>query len=221
MNLKEEWRKMVKKLNYLLSVIFILFFLLTGSNCSDEKNSVLTKSYLTQLEQERADRNWQMKYNRSASPFLMDTTIKYEPLKFFEPNPEFIFQSKLYRIDNPDSVEIYGTKGTSRKYLRYGYFNLNYKGKDYKLYLYNITTPEGFKVFNIWFKDGTTGKETYENGRYLKFERNMDDDFIYTIDFNRATNPLCAYSDLFNCPVPTDKDSLPFEVKAGEKKFRE
>ncbi|MFN3695106.1 MAG: DUF1684 domain-containing protein, partial [Ignavibacterium sp.] len=29
------------------------------------------------------------------------------------------------------------------------------------------------------------------------------------------------YSDLFNCPIPTEKDSLPFEVKAGEKKFRE
>lgn len=220
MNLKGKWRKMIKSLNYLLSIAALLFFLLTGSNCSDEKKTELTKAYLTQLEQERADRNWQMQYNPSASPFLMDTTIKFEPLKFFEPNPDFIFKSKLYRIDKPDSVDIYGTKGTIKKYLRYGYFNLNYKGNDYKLYLYNVTTPEGIKVFNIWFKDGTTGKETYENGRYLKFERNMDDDFEYEIDLNRATNPLCAYSDLFNCPVPTDKDSLPFEVRAGEKKFR-
>lgn len=185
-----------------------------------KKKTELTKSYLTLLEQERADRNWQMQYNPSASPFLMDTSVKFEPLKFYEANPEFIFKSKLYRIDKPDSVDIFGTKGTSRKYLRYGYFNLNYKGNQYKLYLYNITTPEGMKVYNIWFKDGTTGKETFEHGRYLKFEKNLDDDFEYTIDFNRATNPLCAYSDLFNCPVPTEQDSLPFEVKAGEKKFR-
>ncbi|BDQ01605.1 DUF1684 domain-containing protein [Ignavibacterium sp.] len=211
---------MTKSIKFLTGVLIILFFITTGSNCSDENRTELTKSYLTLLEQERADRNWQMQYNPSASPFLMDTSVKYEPLKFYEANPEFIFKSKLYRIDKPDSVDIFGTKGTSRKYLRYGYFNLNYKGNQYKLYLYNITTPEGMKVYNIWFKDGTTGKETFEHGRYLKFEKNLDDDFEYTIDFNRATNPLCAYSDLFNCPVPTEQDSLPFEVKAGEKKFR-
>ncbi|MEP0860120.1 MAG: DUF1684 domain-containing protein [Ignavibacterium sp.] len=211
---------MTKSIKILTGVLIILFFITTGSNCSDEKKTELTKSYLTLLEQERADRNWQMQYNLSASPFLMDTSVKYEPLKFYEANPEFIFKSRLYRIDKPDSVDISGTKGTSRKYLRYGYFNLNYKGNQYKLYLYNITTPEGMKVYNIWFKDGTTGKETFEHGRYLKFEKNLDDDFEYTIDFNRATNPLCAYSDLFNCPVPTQQDSLPFEVKAGEKKFR-
>lgn len=211
---------MTKSIKFLTGVLIILFFIITGSNCSDEKKTELTKSYLTLLEQERADRNWQMQYNPSASPFLMDTSVKFEPLKFYEANPEFIFKSKLYRIDKPDSVDIFGIKGTSRKYLRYGYFNLNYKGNQYKLYLYNITTPEGMKVYNIWFKDGTTGKETFEHGRYLKFEKNLDDDFEYTIDFNRATNPLCAYSDLFNCPVPTEQDSLPFEVKAGEKKFR-
>lgn len=211
---------MTKSKKILLSIFAILSFLLTGSNCSDEKKNELTKSYLTLLEQERADRNWQMQYNPSSSPFLMDTSIKYEPLKFFEPNPDFIFHSKLYRIDKPDSVDIFGTKGTSRKYLRYGFFKLNYKGREYKLYLYNLTTPEGMKIYNIWFKDGTTGKETYANGRYIKFEKNLDDDFEYIIDFNRATNPLCAYSNLFNCPVPTEQDSLPFEIKAGEKKFR-
>lgn len=212
---------MIKSIKIFVAVISILFFLLTGSNCSDENKNQLTKSYLLLLEQERADRNWQMQYNPGSSPFLMDTTIKYEPLKFYEPNPEFIFKSKLYRIDRADSVDIYGTKGSVKKYLRYGYFILNYKGSEYKLYLYNITAPDGFKIYNIWFKDGTTGKETFEHGRYLKFEKNMDDDFEYTIDLNRAINPLCAYSDLFNCPVPTEQDSLPFEVKAGEKKFRQ
>ncbi|GMU96049.1 MULTISPECIES: DUF1684 domain-containing protein [Ignavibacterium] len=211
---------MIKPIKLFSAGLIVLFFLLTGSNCSDENKTELTKSYLTILEQERADRNWQMQYNPKSSPFLMDTSVKYEPLKFYEPNAGFIFKSKLHRIDNPDSVEIYGTKGTSRKYLRYGYFNLKFRNNDYKLYLYNITTPDGMNVYNIWFKDATTGKETFEHGRYLKFEKNLDDDFEYTIDFNRAINPLCAYSDLFNCPVPSEQDSLPFEVKAGEKKFR-
>lgn len=212
---------MIKSIKLFTVIIIVLFFILTGSNCSDKNRAELTKAYLTLLEQERAERNWQMQYNPSSSPFLIDTSLIYEPLKFFEPNAEFIFKSKLYRIDRPDSVDILGTKGTIKRYLRYGYFNLDYNGNQYKLYLYNVTTPDGIKVYNIWFKDGTTGKETFEHGRYLKFEKNLDDDFEYTIDFNRAINPVCAYSDLFNCPLPTEKDSLPFEVKAGEKKFRE
>lgn len=210
---------MIKLFRVWLGAI-ILVLLITASNCSDEKKTSLTKSYLVKLEQERADRNWQMQYNKSFSPFLLDTTIKFEPLKFYEPNVDFIFNSKLFRIEPPDSAEIFGTKGNSRKYRRYGYFNLNYKGQQYKLYLYNITAPDGSQVFNIWFKDATNGKETYENGRYLMFEKNKDENFEYTIDFNKAINPVCAYSDIFNCPIPTKLDSLPFEIKAGEKKFK-
>ena len=36
------------------------------------------------------------------------------------------------------------------------------------------------------------------------------------LDLNRLTNPWCAYSEHFNCPVPPAENRLPVAVEAGE-----
>ncbi|PRP90633.1 hypothetical protein ENSA5_63040 [Enhygromyxa salina] len=35
------------------------------------------------------------------------------------------------------------------------------------------------------------------------------------LDFNRATNPLCAYSEHFNCPLPPSFNKLGLPIRAG------
>ncbi|MCS7053724.1 MAG: DUF1684 domain-containing protein [Ignavibacterium sp.] len=202
-------------------ILLSLSIILIGSKCEDDKKqySKLDKLYLINLQEERDDRNWRLKYDVVNSPFFIDTTVSYKPLSFYEPSSDYIFKSKLYKYQNPETVEILSTQGDSRLYQRFGYFLLKFQGNEFKLNVYRVELPDGGEVFNIWFKDATNGKETYENGRYLFFTKNQNDDFEYTIDFNRAINPLCAYSKLFNCPIPTSLDSIPFEIKAGEKKF--
>jgi uncharacterized protein len=37
------------------------------------------------------------------------------------------------------------------------------------------------------------------------------------LDFNRATNPPCAYTDLATCPLPPPENRLPVPIEAGEK----
>ena len=37
------------------------------------------------------------------------------------------------------------------------------------------------------------------------------------LDFNRAVNLPCAYTDLATCPLPPAGNHLPFPVEAGEK----
>ncbi len=206
--------------NKLALILFILSLLITASTCSDEDNKAeLDKIYLINLREEREDRNWRMQYDRGHSPFFIDTSISFKPLSFFEPSAKYILKSKLYKYDNPEKVQIFGTQGDSREFLRYGYFLLSFDNNEFKLNLYKIESPEGEEYFNLWFKDATNGIESYENGRYLFFNKNSDENFEYTIDFNRAINPMCAYSKLYNCPIPTSQDSIPFEIKAGEKKF--
>ncbi len=199
-------------------LVLSLFFV--ASTCSD-KNSKdsLDKLYLINLQEERQDRNWRMEFDRINSPFFVDTSISFKPLSFYKPNPNYIFVSKLYKYESPETVQIFGTLGDSREYLRYGYFLLRFGEQEFKLNLYKIELPEGGEYYNLWFKDATNGTETYENGRYLFFTKNQDENFEYTIDFNRAINPMCAYSKMYNCPIPTSQDSIPFEIKAGEKKF--
>ena len=37
------------------------------------------------------------------------------------------------------------------------------------------------------------------------------------LDFNRATNLPCAYTDLATCPLPPPENRLPVAIEAGEK----
>ncbi|MGE5401501.1 MAG: DUF1684 domain-containing protein, partial [Ignavibacteriales bacterium] len=65
----------------------------------------------------------------------------------------------------------------------------------------------------------TTNDETYGVGRYLDFEKNENPDYVYTIDFNLAYNPYCAYSPNYSCAIPTKDDYVDLAIRAGEKKF--
>ena len=49
------------------------------------------------------------------------------------------------------------------------------------------------------FADQTTGKETYPAGRYLDIDPTSTG--FYTIDFNTAYNPYCAYNADVRLPV--------------------
>ena len=138
---------------------------------------------------------------------------------FMKNDPEFVFKSKLYEYEKKDTIIIYGTKGEKRSAVRYGYVKISYKGKDYHINVYEGTTRDGENYFSIWFTDMTTGKETYGVGRYIDFELNPDKNFVYTIDFNLAYNPYCAYSPDYSCAIPSKEDHIDLAIEAGEKSF--
>lgn len=62
----------------------------------------------------------------------------------------------------------------------------------------------------IPFRDATTGTTSYGAGRYLEPKRGDA-----WLDFNRATNPLCAYSEHYNCPMPPAFNRLDAAIEAG------
>ena len=202
------------RITFLLAFISILFI-----SCGNHESIMtLDDLYISKLEQERENKDWELTYG-TYSPFVIDTTAKQEPLKYFEPTAEFIFNSRLHKSKTQDTIKILGTRGEERLTIIEGYLLLNYKGKDHRLNVYKSFSQQGQAYYSVWFTDKTTGKETYPIGRYLDFELNENPEFIYEIDFNRAYNPYCAYSDLFTCPIPTEEDYLDFEIKAGEKNF--
>lgn len=199
-------------------ILFLLIGLIQFSCGNHESVLKLDEQFVSQLQQERENKDWELQYD-NYSPFKVDSTAKFEPLKYYDATSEFIFKSRLYKSISQDTISIFGTRGEERKAIVEGYVLLNYKSEDYKLNIYKSFGPKGNSYYSIWYTDQTTGKETYPVGRYLEFELNEDAEFIYEIDFNRAYNPYCAYSDLFTCPIPTKDDYLDFEIKAGEKIF--
>ncbi len=66
------------------------------------------------------------------------------------------------------------------------------------------------------FRDGTSGSETYPASRFLFGEPQEDKDAI-VLDFNKAINPPCAFTDFAVCPLPPQRNVLPFRIPAGER----
>jgi uncharacterized protein len=64
-------------------------------------------------------------------------------------------------------------------------------------------------------RDRTSGHETYPASRFLIGEELTADQI--TLDFNKAYNPPCAFTDFAICPLPPRENILPFAVRAGER----
>ncbi|MCU7489983.1 MAG: DUF1684 domain-containing protein [Ignavibacteria bacterium] len=176
------------------------------------------KRYIAEVENMRQKKDHEMQ-NDPQSPFNFKGKVHFEPLKYFDVDPSYVFKSKLYEYENKDTVTVFGTKGEPRKAVRFGYISFISEGRKIKMNVYKGVTRTGQEYYSIWFTDRTTNNESYGVGRYLDFEKVDNPDYIYTIDFNQAYNPYCAYSPNYSCAVPTKDDYVDIEIKAGEKKF--
>lgn len=190
----------------------LLFFQSCQKNLSEEDIK-----YIDSVMKFRAEKNDYMKNNPN-SPFNIKSKVEFKELNYFDVNLDLRFKSKLYRNEKMDTVTIFGTKGEERKVVKFGYVLFNYDNVQYRLNVYK-SNYNGIDYYSIWFTDKTTNKESYGVGRYLDFELNPDENFLYDIDFNYAYNPYCAYSHEYSCAIPTKEDYVDIEINAGEKIF--
>jgi len=77
-------------------------------------------------------------------------------------------------------------------------------------------TSAGLRVM---FTDATSGVTTYPGARVLSIDE-PDADGKVTLDFNRASNLPCAFTDYATCPVAPAENRLAVAVEAGEKNPR-
>ena len=199
--------------------LFIFLFLLQFSfNSCGKKYSPEQLAYINGIEKLRKEKDNDMK-NDPDSPFQRDKNVPFHNLNYFPVDPNYVFHSKLYLYKNQDTVSIFGTKGEERKIVRYGYVTFNLNNTSYKLNVYKGISSSGSIYYTIWFTDKTTNVETYGVGRYLDFDLSPDTNYIYTIDFNMAYNPYCAYTPMYSCAIPRKEDHIDAAIEAGEKKF--
>jgi uncharacterized protein (DUF1684 family) len=91
------------------------------------------------------------------------------------------------------------------------HFEIN--GKHYQL----DATLEDEELF-IVFADETTGNETYGGGRFL-YVKKPETGTTTIIDFNKAYNPPCCFTNYATCPLPPTQNRLAIAVTAGEKTY--
>ena len=197
--------------------VSFMFLLLVACSCS-KNYTPEQKAYIAGIEKERKAKDISFRSDED-SPFNHKSKVHFEPLKYYDVDPSFVFQSKLYLYPIKDTIKVFGTKGEERKAIRFGYVAFTYDKNNYRINVYKGSTKTGQEYYSIWFTDKTTGDETYGVGRYLDFEYNPNPDFIYAIDFNLAYNPYCSYSKEYSCAVPLKEDHIDLAIKAGEKRF--
>jgi uncharacterized protein (DUF1684 family) len=200
----------------LIFTLLVIIFLLT--NCDSYTPEEL--EYIKSIEETRAETDEWMKDNPN-SPFNYKGKIDFHGLKYFDVDPDFVFKSKIIEYDDRKTIPIYGTKGEERSAVRFGYLPFSKDEEDYRLNLYANVGQDSTIYYSIWFTDQTTNMESYGVGRYLSFELKPNKDHIYTIDFNQAFNPYCAYSADYSCAIPSKEDYLDLAINAGEKKYHD
>ncbi|GAA1495263.1 DUF1684 domain-containing protein [Paeniglutamicibacter kerguelensis] len=70
-------------------------------------------------------------------------------------------------------------------------------------------------TLNFLFTDATSGKTTYAANRSLAVATPTEDGIV-VLDFNRAVNLPCAFTDLATCPLPPAENRLTVAIEAGE-----
>ncbi len=139
---------------------------------------------------------------------------EYKGLRWFPVDPKLRFVAPLTPNPEPDTVEILSTHSQPRQAVRAGWFVLSIGGRKCVLEANRLLEPGiGERDLSVFFRDATTGKETYPVGRYLDPEPDAGG---YLLDFNNAYNPACAVSPHYNCPIPPKFNRLKVAVRAGE-----
>lgn len=135
---------------------------------------------------------------------------------WFEPDPAFRVEATLVPERKPRQEIVLSTRGNRRHALRLGTLEFSLKGAPLRLTAMRLLEPGVDETaVSIFFRDATTGHESYAVGRYVDAVSLGGD--RYVLDFNRAYNPTCAFSTLYNCPIPPRENVLPVAVRAGER----
>jgi uncharacterized protein len=103
-------------------------------------------------------------------------------------------------------------EGIQHVYEAPGEIRFKLAGQELALTAFNGHAPGSLLVL---FTDQTSGKTTYAANRSLSAVPAADGSVL--LDFNRAVNLPCAYTDLATCPLPPAENRLPVAIEAGEK----
>ncbi len=207
------------KKNKQMLLLGILAVVLAG--CTDEAAPPSAEERKAYVEKVMAWREMKDEHFRESekSPLLEKDKKDFKGLPYFPVNPALRLQVTLMKLENPEPMEMLTNEGSLRKAIRYGYFTFVLDNKVQRLYVYKFLDSSDDNYLFIPFRDATSGKESYPGGRYLDIEE-QDSSRVYTLDFNMAYNPSCAYGRPdYICPVPPPENTLEVAIRAGEKKW--
>ncbi|MEP6844596.1 MAG: DUF1684 domain-containing protein [Panacibacter sp.] len=157
--------------------------------------------------------------NASTSPLSAEAKKDFKGIHFFPVSNEYFITAKFTRTANEKIFEMPTSGKITKQYVKYGEVQFAIKGKEYTLGVYQSIALASQRQYRdylfIPFRDATSGKETYGGGRYIDIT--IPQTNIVVINFNKAYQPYCAYTEGYNCPIPPRENYLPVKIEAGIK----
>ncbi|HEY1307191.1 MAG TPA: DUF1684 domain-containing protein [Vicinamibacterales bacterium] len=183
--------------------------------CTSGPGAPETGNYAADLTAFRTARDEQFRTEKDPIPANRKDTLL--PLRYFPPDESYVVpaQLKLADADNRPRVTMPTSTGTQRRYQTVGVLEFTLQNQNMSL---GAFVEDGQPIVDLFvpFVDTTSGAESYPAGRYLDLHPTGTG--LYTIDFNKAYNPYCAYNDTYECPYPPPSNRLKVAIRAGEKK---
>jgi hypothetical protein len=179
-----------------------------------------TSEWKTGIERQREEKNrFFILDPRSPIPWEKRRSLMSNGLSYYPPDPDLRFELMLYEHKEKGRVEVVTSKEGRQEFIRWGEFRFNVNEKYCVLQAYKSNAEE--KRLWVPFRDKTSGEETYGAGRYLDLEPEEDltPKGRWILDFNKAYNPWCAYSEAYTCPFIPPENCLQVPIEAGEKKY--
>ena len=194
--------------------MFIALAVVLLAACSSGPSAPDDSEYLEQLAAARAFKDQQFK-EAEDSPVPAGKRAALLPLRYFPIDQSYAVPAALRLADQRPVFEMPTSSGALRRMQLVGTIEFTLQGEARSL---GAFVPEGTRRITslfVPFADETTGGETYSAGRYLDIDPTTTG--YYTIDFNRAYNPYCAYNASYECPFPPPANRLKAAIQAGEK----
>ena len=130
-------------------------------------------------------------------------------------NLKYCIKARYTEYDTPRLISIQDVLEIYHETPFQGYVTFDLHGEEHRL----EARVDEDNLMRLDFRDATNGDTTYVGGRFLVAEMPRNGKIL--IDFNRAYNPPCAYSNYATCPLPPPENRLTVRIEAGEKAYRE
>ncbi|WP_305780727.1 DUF1684 domain-containing protein [Nocardia nova] len=128
----------------------------------------------------------------------------------FAPEPKWVVRGRYVAFQEPRPTTVgAAVEGLEHVYDAPGRIEFEIDGKPLRLTAFPGKNPGDLSVL---FTDATS----YAANRVVQVPA-PDADATVVLDFNRAVNLPCAYTDLATCPLPPAENRLPIAIEAGEK----
>lgn len=175
-----------------------------------EKGQVFAHNHLRMFLIERGDR-----LALRVRDLRSKTFLHFQALDFYRPKKKYVVEATFEPYPEPRTLTITTVINTEIELVVPGVIKFELDGKSFEL----LPTQESEEdeTFFIMFKDQTSGTTTYRGGRFLYAPKPVDGKL--TLNFNRAINPPCAYTDFATCPLPPADNWLEIPIEAGEKVY--